>query len=250
MVSTRKALAACTVLLALVAPACNRGDPNAPVRRKAISSAAEALQTLVVGAGVTLNDLSKLPEVNGGAAEACNAKMAEAMKSSKGFTGFGRADAAGKVDCFNAPLQDPVNIADRPYFRRAVEGKGFAVGGYQIGRITKEASIGTGHALVKDGKVTGVIFAPFDLAAVDDKLSPIRVPDGGEMIVIDREGLLVWSSSSDAELGERPSTPLVAAMLKSDKAGGGTYAGVDGTERDYRFRPSAGGALRVAVGIA
>lgn len=244
----RRPAAAIVVLLALAAPACDRGNPDAPKRREAVTRAVELLGNRVVGARDTMSALAKLPEVASGDREACGAKLAAGFKP-EDYTVLGRADAKGMVNCASSDLDEPVDISKDPAFAAAVKNKAFGPGGYTTGPIGDAPAIGAALAIVKDGAVTGVLFAPISVEAMGERLEAIEIPSGAEMDVIDLDGKLVWSSAEGAAIGERPSTPLIDAMLGAKKAEGGGFEGVGGEQLDFRFRPAAGGVLRVAVGI-
>jgi hypothetical protein len=67
-------------------------------------------------------------------------------------------------------LTKAVNIADRSYFKLAVERKTFAIGDYQIGRVTDKASLNLGYPIREnDHSITGVVFAALDLLVQSDR---------------------------------------------------------------------------------
>ena len=63
------------------------------------------------------------------------------------------------------PITDEVYLGDRVYFRRALETREFAIGEYQVGRLTEKASVNFGYPVLDDaGDVHAVVFAALDLA--------------------------------------------------------------------------------------
>jgi diguanylate cyclase len=54
------------------------------------------------------------------------------------------------------PLAGPVSVSDRPWFKRAIQLRDFAVGEYQVGRITGRPSLNFGYPLLgEDGRIQG-----------------------------------------------------------------------------------------------
>ena len=52
------------------------------------------------------------------------------------YANLGAFEPDGDVFCNGVPLTGPVNSADLPWFQRTVQTRDFAIGDYQIGRIT------------------------------------------------------------------------------------------------------------------
>lgn len=119
---------------------------------------------LVDGSRELLLALSRFPPVRQADAAGCTALFADLLKRYPRYANLGASDAEGKVFCSALPLRGPVSIADRAFFRRALEARDFAVGEYQIGRITGKASLNFGSPVLESaGRVRGVVFAALDL---------------------------------------------------------------------------------------
>ncbi len=63
--------------------------------------------------------------------------------------------ADGIVFCSGLPMTGQVYVGDRAYFRRARETRDFAIGDYQIGRITGKATLNFGHPVLVNGHLSG-----------------------------------------------------------------------------------------------
>lgn len=124
---------------------------------------------LIEGGRQLLIALAELPEVTGGDPGPCNALLADLLDRYPLYANLGVADPEGDVVCSGLPLPGPVSIADRAYFREAVERRDFAVGEYQIGRITERASVNLGYPVLDaSGLLHGVVFAALDLAWLNE----------------------------------------------------------------------------------
>ena len=87
---------------------------------------------------------------------------------------------------------EPVNVADRAYFLSAMETRGFAIGEFQIGRITEKATISFGYPILDaDGRVQAVVAAAMDLAWLNQLMADAELPEGALLLVIDRNGTIL-----------------------------------------------------------
>jgi hypothetical protein len=83
-----------------------------------------------------LTVFARLPQLSINDAAACNAFLAEMLKAYPAYLNIGVADPNGNLVCSALPFKGPINVADRVYFKTALEMKDFAIGDYQVGRVT------------------------------------------------------------------------------------------------------------------
>lgn len=82
-----------------------------------------------------------------------------------------------------------MNVADRTYFRRALEKRQFAIGDYQIGRITRKATVNFGYPVLdKNGGVQAVVFAALDLSWLSQLAAKVELPPEATLMLLDRNG--------------------------------------------------------------
>jgi len=211
---------------------------------------------LIEGARQLLIALAELPEVRGGDPAACHALFNALLNQYSLYANLGVADPNGDVWCSAVPLTGRVNISDRVYFRRAQKTHGFAVGDYQIGRITGKATVNFGYpALDAWGDVSGVVFAALDLTWLNQLAAEAQLPAGAALTVIDRAGtILARYPDPEQWVGKVVSDALLLSVIAAGPDEGTTEAtGVDGVGRLYAFAP-LGGALDadgvyVSVGV-
>lgn len=144
-------------------------------RRQAVNVAQEAAVRLarlaaseqgrrLAGARDLLIALSRLPEVRRRDARACHAVLADLLRQYDLYLNFGAIDDRGRLFCSARPAAEATDLGDRPYFQRAVATRGFAVGDYQVSRVTGKASLNVAYPLLGErGAVEGVVFAAIDL---------------------------------------------------------------------------------------
>ncbi|MEX2245182.1 MAG: ATP-binding protein [Dehalococcoidia bacterium] len=194
--------------------------------------AAQQSRQLLIG-------LSRLEEVRGDPA-ACNALFADLLAQFPLYANLGVVERDGNVNCSGLPLTEPVSAADRVWFQRVLATRDFAIGEYQIGRLTHVPSLNVAYpVLTPEGDVTRVVFAAIDLRWLQQFAIGAAFPDGATVLVADRNGTILARVPADGEtwVGRNAAdTPLVSAVLAR---GTGTIEthGLDGSERLYAFAP-------------
>ncbi|RPH56661.1 MAG: hybrid sensor histidine kinase/response regulator, partial [Acidobacteria bacterium] len=95
---------------------------------------------------VTLSRLSAVRDLN---RAACTALFVDLLAQHSSYANLGVIDADGNIFCSAVPTEE-VYLGDRVYFRRAIETRDFAIGEYQVGRITRKASVNFGYPVLND----------------------------------------------------------------------------------------------------
>ncbi len=103
---------------------------------------------VIEGTRQLLITLAQVPAVTAGDSAACTALLAGLLRQDLRYANIGVIKPGGEVLCSALPVAAPVNLADRPYFRRALETRAFAAGEYQIGRLTGKATINFGYPVL------------------------------------------------------------------------------------------------------
>jgi serine phosphatase RsbU (regulator of sigma subunit) len=168
------------------------------------------------------------------------------------YVNIGVAGDDGKVWCSAVPLSSTIDVSDRAYFKRATATRRFAVGTYQIGRITLTPSLNFAHPIVgQDGKIEAVAFAAQSLNWLTLALARTDFPAGAILVVTDSDGT-VLARIPDAEnfAGKPlPEHDLRAALIEARM--GTVFEGDDaeGTRRLWAATSIADLGLRVAIGV-
>lgn len=206
--------------------------------------AANNQQALIEGSRQLLTSLAQVEEVRTGDATHCSIFFADLLKEFPLYANLGVADAEGDIFCSGLPMIAPVNAADRAWFQRAVQSRAFAIGDYQIGRITHRATVNFGYPLLnRAGEVQGVVFAALDLAWINQLAAQTQLPGGSTFSLIDRNGtILARYPDPEQWVGQTlPEAPIVQAVLTKLEEGMTETSGVDGILRLYAFTPLQGG---------
>lgn len=213
-------------------------------------------QELVAGARQLLPGLARLASIQvPKESAACNDLLARLLEQYPYYANFGVSGRDGLMRCSGLPMPTPVRIADRDYFRNAVETGDFAIGGYQIGRITGKSAINLGYPLRDvEGQIQGVIFAALDLAWLSRKLSNIPLPEGTMITILDRSGtVLAHQPDPDRWFGKSiRDAPFVRMILERDAEGTAESMDALGVHRLFAFTPlyqGSSNSVYVSVGI-
>lgn len=246
-------------------------EVEANVRRLARFAAASEQQIIQSGHQLLVT-LSRLPEVRNAAAHADAHAHAHACKSlfrdlldhqeARGYANIGliRADGqvlASAIDLPQAP--GARNLGDRGYFRKALESGEFAVGEYQVGRITGKPSLNLAYPVLDDAKeVVSVVFLAINLEWVGRLAAEVDLPPGSTVLVLDRHGVILAGQPAGEGYVGRSAADTVFGKVVVERKPEGTIAGpgLDGVESLFGFRvlggePGAGGSggVYVLVGL-
>jgi len=212
-------------------------------------------ERLIDDARGLLGVLATVPEVRGDGAR-CSAFLAQLHKQYPRYVNLGVSDLRGDIHCSALPLPGRVNNADRAYFRRALETRGFTVGDFQFGRITGEASVNFGYPVFDGtGQARAVVFAALDLAWLNRLAGAARLPPGSTVTVIDHEGtVLVRYPDPELWVGKNMhEAAFVRERPAGEKLTTALLPGLDGMLRFYAFAPlhadSTSDPAYVVVGI-
>jgi signal transduction histidine kinase/HAMP domain-containing protein len=227
---------------------------NVEQRRLAAAGAKEDALRLVRIAAADQNDtikdtrqlllaLAQLPEVHGTDPAICSTLLARLLNQYPQYALLGVIERNGDLAC-SAPLaQGPVRLADRAYFQRTLQARDFAVGDYQVDRVTGRATINFGQPIFdRTGQVQAVVFASLDLTWLNDLASRAQLPAGSTFTLIDRNGtILVRHPDPESWVGRTvPESPIVETILARRGEGTDEGRGIDGTLRLFAFTPLSG----------
>jgi len=138
----------------------------------------------------------------------------------------------GQLFCNAASWRDKVYSGDRLYFRLAKETGRFAVGEYQVGRVTGKAGINFGFPLRDaDNKLYAVAFAGLDLENLGRMAEATPLPPEGILSVVDVKGTILARKPAVPErIGQRLWNPQVIEALLAGREGVLEAKGEDGVD--------------------
>lgn len=227
-----------------------------------VRMAAEHQGEMIEEARQLLVTLAQLNEVRSGEKEACEGIFRKLLSLRQGYVNLGTIRLNGEVLASAIPLAERVNLSDRSYFQEAIQTRGFAVGEYQVGRISKKATLSLGYPVIdQQGNPQAVVFAALDLLWLNRLATNSNLPAGSSLTVLDRNRMTLvrHPDPENRYVGQQVPLPPPNKAWRPDmistQAGEGTiqYPGRDGVWRLYAFT-ALGGRLdptpiTVAIGI-
>jgi len=201
-----------------------------------------------------LTVFARLPQLSTTDAAACNTFLAEMLKAYPLYLNIGVADPNGNLVCSALPFKGPINVADRVYFKTALEMKGFAIGDYQVGRVTQRPAINYSYPLRNtSGEIQGVIYIGQGLNWLTSALANVEFPRGTILVVTDRNGtVLARMPDSGDWIGKMLPEPQILDIV-SDQREGGLFEATDaqGVSRLWAHAPLiAGHDLNTIIGTS
>jgi PAS domain S-box-containing protein len=203
-----------------------------------------------------LSGLAQFPGLWDLNTDACRTLLVAMLKEYERYSNLGLVNRNGDVICSALPMKGLVNIANGPGFQRAMQTREFAIGTYQLGRITGKSMLSLNCPVFDaGGQLQGVLFAALDLGWFNQLAVQTNLPQGSTLKVLDSNGTVLvhypnpkkWIGKSVAE------SPIFKAILAQQGRGTAEAAGSDGTPRLYAFTPLRGGHnsadAYVSVGI-
>jgi two-component system cell cycle sensor histidine kinase/response regulator CckA len=219
-------------------------------------SASHDQSLLIEDARNLLPALAQVPEVLGDDAQACNVRFSELLTEYPAFANIGAIRPDGQLFCSALPFTPPVDLSDRSYFQQALSTQAFAIGEYQIGRVTRKASINFGYPVVdSSGQVRAVVFAALDLDWINSLAVELDLPLDTSITIFDNQGtILAQSPNGESWVGQSlPDVGIIKAALQSRGEGVQEAQGITGVPHLFGYQPlepsADDGGVFIAVGI-
>jgi len=202
-----------------------------------------------------LSALARVDAIRAGDAAACTTVLTALLREHPQYLNLGLIEPDGDVFCSAVPALAGTNLADRRYFQQAVATRGFAVGDYQVGRITGRPSVNFGYPVTGGaGGLRGVVFAALDLAWLNELAAEASLPPGSTVTLLDREATILMRYPDPERWVGRPfPAPWLAGTIRAQQRGIAEATLPDSVHRIYAFAPLRGeggsAAPYLAVGI-
>jgi len=139
-----------------------------------------------------LYTLAQLPQVRNRDSATCCSLFADLLKKNPQYLNIAAVEPNGNVFASAIPFTHPVNVADRAYFRRAIQTRNFAIGDYQIGRITGKPAVNFGYPVFREvGAVKAVVFVALGLAWINQLAAANQMHNEATLFVTDNNGMIL-----------------------------------------------------------
>ena len=209
------------------------------------------LDKILEGARAFLQAIAAHRAIRAGDPVQCASYLAGMGMPPPAFRGAFLIDPKGDVVCSSMPLGAPTSVADRSYFRRAMETRRFTVGDFLVSRVDGELSLPVALPITSTGGlVEGVVAMGLSVDALQQTFQDKAWPPGGSISIVDRTGTIVvhWP---DTELVGGKLSERFRWMLEAPSEATATGIGPDGVERIGGFvPPAANHGLLVSVALS
>jgi len=200
-----------------------------------------------------LTAFAEFPQLRPANAAACNAFLGEMLRAMPLYSNFGVAEPDGNLRCSAVPLSGRINVADRAYFRKASTTRGFAIGDYVVGRVTRQPSITYAYPLLTPaGDVEGIAFAAQGLSWLTTALANLEFPSGAVLAVVDGTGTVLARIPDEQDtIGKAlPERAVLEALAPRPKGGVFTLDDAKGVRRLWANAPLIEGhGLHTVIGV-
>ena len=195
-------------------------------------------QNLVAGAEQMMTALAQLPEIKGHDPALVEPILRKLLTLNPMYSNIFLADRSGTVWATAVPTKPPFVVADRRYFRNAVDSGRLAAGEYVISRATARPVFNLGYPLKDDhGAVTGVIGVGFRIDQYRQLLALMHAPPGTSYVLTDHHGIILSRAIDPEKYIGKPYTPdIFRQMQQSPDASVTVRAGISGERRIITLR--------------
>ncbi len=212
---------------------------------------------LLTGAQYLLLSVSRRGAIRTLDPDTCRAALIDIVAELQSYAALAAYDLSGKPVCASFALPPNENVANRPFFRRALASGGFALGNAlrnrTSGRLQLPAALPFTAA---DGQMAGVVMLLIDLEWITRVVDAIGGTAGPSVVVADRDGTVIMQSPPPREIAAGrplfpPLPPALNEVLGATKPGTISGPGNDEVRRIWGYSPLgvAPKDLFVAAGI-
>jgi signal transduction histidine kinase len=212
--------------------------------QRIVRLAAATQKQYVEAARQLLITLSQLREMRPERAAEAEALFQSLLEVHTVYVNIGAIDADGYVFASGLAPTNRLYLGDRSYFQAARDTRKFAVGEYQVGRITGKATLNMALPIRgrDPGRFYGAVFVALDVGWLNHLAARAELPDGSTLTVLDRHGTILVRYSVPETGGDwvgqsLAGNPRIMSFLKSGAEATGVSAGLDGVKRLYTTTP-------------
>lgn len=235
-------LPAFVLLITIAALERTRAEESAHLESMALAQLLRSqYEEVITGSRVSLQWLARSPDLVGGDAAACAARLREFYEVSGDYLGLSVARPDGTVWCIASqqPITRPLTSAGQLFFRRALETRSFSVGDVQIGQASAKPNLTLGYPILDaNGQTQAVIGAGLNIEALGRRLSNNQFYQYASLILVDRNGTVVLRHPDPDQFTGRSETD--SQLFQAARAQGEGWVeapGLSGDQRIFAFTP-------------
>ena len=181
--------------------------------------------------------MARIPAVQNLESTACTPLLQQIVRDNPVHANITLLDPKGDVVASALPFA-ATSFADMPHVTEAMGTKGFAVGEYQLGRISNVPILPFAQPVTDpQGRLLGLLTTSINLESFSALFDQSSMPPGSILSILDRNGrrLLYYPPKETNPLGEMPLPSSWAQYNGSEESGVFPHTGKDGIRRLYAF---------------
>ena len=223
--------------------------------QRLVESDAVSVQRLISQARATLVAFSASQAVQKQQWTIAQATAERIAKEQPDYLNIGVVAPDGYTLVSALPTTGTVYVGDRPYFLRAIRYRRFAVGDYQVGRISKRPTINVAYPVLDaKGSVRCVTFASLDIGLMKEIIAANSASSPFREYVVDGNGAVIVRipDASGAETASVAGTALMKAISTAAEGSVSARIGSDSL-LEFEYRPvfvEPDGGLFLAIGYS
>ncbi|MBI2844191.1 MAG: PAS domain S-box protein [Armatimonadetes bacterium] len=206
-----------------------------------LRSTSAEYERLIDGARQLLIVLAQLPAVRANDSAASSAIFAYLVAKDPTYANIGTVDPTGEgiANAIPGPVVVAARTRQRLWFQRAIKTRDFAIGEYQIGQVTRKATINAAYPVFDEaGSIQAIVLAAIDLSWLNQIAARARLPQGSTLTLIDSKGVtLVRYPDPQRWVGRSISGTALGKTILTQGTGVTEAVGRDGVRRMYAFIP-------------
>jgi PAS domain S-box-containing protein len=210
---------------------------------------------VVEGARQTLIALAYSEPVRSGNTTAASALFSDVLRHSRAYRNIAQTHSDGLNIASALPMPGKVNSGSQPWFKQLQAKRGFAIGDYQIGKITGMPGINIGIPLPDqpENQPLAAVNVSLKLETLQACISEPDLPPNAILNIIDRTGIvLARNPPSETLIGRSSKAYPTYQAAAGNERGFREARGLDGVSRLYHFAevPNSERSLFVGVGVS
>jgi PAS domain S-box-containing protein len=245
------------IVVLLTAAAEWQRSVMADVEATALRSARHAAaihERLIEESERLLRAVAQQPQASPGGGADLRSLLASFSRAQAARVNVGVISPDGRIVLSSSATGEGTDVADRPFFRRAMETRRFTVGGYERNGTTGHYAVTVAYPSIgRAGGIDHVLFAELSPDWLHELAIEGELPAGTTVAILDEQGaVLVEEPDSGRQAGRsRLSDPAMKALLASKREASVEATAPDGTRCLFAVKPLRvdSGSLFVAVGI-
>jgi signal transduction histidine kinase/ActR/RegA family two-component response regulator len=208
-------------------------------------------QRIIEGAEQVLNVIAGAPAVQDNDAERCHRLLANLLERSPRYNNAFIAGLDGRIPCASNQADLLVNIADRPYFRAALETADFTIGEYVIGRGSGQPTIHIAKRIIdRDGTILGVAVLGLSIGWLAEQVGHLSLPPAAIVMITDSNGTILVRRPGQARFAGTQIPEKNRFILDGDRIGIAEMKSLDeGRPLFVAYSPTGADPKGLAVGV-